>query len=162
LQPDWGRRWGLTAVWVAVVALFCVIVGLGFVGSIGLAQWLPVGKSPDWIGVVIACAGFGTLADLVFSPARSSQHIEPMERIYWSWVEFRREAPWSVPAGALVGALVGALFGGVYLAWLRLDQTFGGLVLGLLLGTAGGSVLAGLGSRVLESHSRPNQDRRLG
>jgi hypothetical protein len=154
LQPDWGRRWVLGVVWVAVVALFFVIVGFYGGGLVGLAQWPLAGQSPDWIGGLIRSAEVGALLGLVISLVWGSQRIEPMERVYWSWTKFRRDAPRLVPGSALVGApLLGCI------AWFFLgpDQAAWGLPLGSFLGTVIASVVAGLGSRVSDSRSRPNQ-----
>jgi len=154
LQPDWGRRWVLGAVWVTVVVLFFVIVGLGGGGFIGLAQWLSVGQSPDWIGGLILSAESGALAAVVTSAALGSQRIEPMERVYWSWAKFRQRGPWLVPASVLVGALLG---GFVFWFFFGLDQVAWGLVVGSLLGAAFAPIGAGVRSRVSDSRSRPNQ-----
>ncbi len=153
-QGDWGRWWVQLPVSLAVWVLFCVLVGLGGGGLMGLTKWWLNGAAPDLIGGAIRSAGLGAFFGAWGFWIGRRSPVEPDEQVSWSWAAFRRSAPTQVPLWLLdcaVGAaLLNWLFGGPDRAWQ-------GLIVGAVVGIAVGLLGAGTNRRITDQRNRPNQ-----
>jgi hypothetical protein len=131
---------------------------LAFSPLIGFSNWSPM--FPLRVGLL-----FGLPVGLVAGAVsiRSTQNVSCVETVHWSWSEFWNHLISRSASGLFEGLALGLLVG-FMIGLTQEDKVAGVLVLGTLLGLAGGlsvgagrAMLGGLVGREIETRSLPNQ-----